>query len=123
MTRLLFLAFFATAARAHTGDALEPHDLWTAWAFDPGVILPLLLSAVLYARGARRDRGTTASQMACFWSAWTVLALALISPLHPLGEVLFSAHMVQHEILILVCAPLFVISRPLVPMLWGLPRA
>ena len=50
-----------------------------------------------------------------------MLVLALVSPLHPLGEALFSAHMVQHEILILVCAPLLVVSRPLVPMLWGLP--
>jgi cytochrome c oxidase assembly factor CtaG len=29
--------------------------------------------------------------------------------------------MVQHEVLILLCAPLLVLSRPLVPMLWGLP--
>ena len=47
--------------------------------------------------------------------------VALVSPLHPLGEVLFSAHMIQHEILMLVAAPLLVLSRPLVPMLWGLP--
>ena len=50
-----------------------------------------------------------------------MLALALISPLHALGEVLFSAHMVQHEILMLAAAPLLVLSRPLVPMLRGMP--
>ncbi len=50
-----------------------------------------------------------------------MLALALVSPLHPLGEALFSAHMVQHEILMLVAAPLLVLSRPLVTFLWGMP--
>jgi len=46
---------------------------------------------------------------------------ALVSPLHPMGEVLFSAHMAQHELLMLVAAPLLVLSRPLVPFLWGFP--
>jgi putative membrane protein len=55
-----------------------------------------------------------------FGFGWMFLALALVSPLHPLGETLFSAHMVQHEILMLAAAPLLVLSRPLVPMLWGL---
>jgi putative membrane protein len=35
--------------------------------------------------------------------------------------VLFCAHMTQHEILMLVSAPLLVISRPLVTFLWALP--
>ena len=100
---------------------MTPGDLWRKWEFDPGVVIPLAVSALLYARGARRKRGVTAGQMAFFWTGWMMLALALVSPLHPLGEVLFSAHMVQHEILMLVAAPLLVISRPLVPMLWGLP--
>jgi putative membrane protein len=38
-----------------------------------------------------------------------------------MGEVLFSAHMVQHEVLMLVAAPLLVVSRPLVTFLWALP--
>ena len=56
-----------------------------------------------------------------FLAGWLSLALALISPLHSLGGVLFSAHMAQHEILMLTAAPLLVLSRPLVPILWGLP--
>jgi putative membrane protein len=102
---------------AHTGERLEPHDLWTAWRFNPGVVIPLAASAILYGRG----RGATRFQLATFWAGWISLVLALVSPLHPLGEVLFSAHMVQHEILMLVSAPLLVLSRPMVPMLWGLP--
>ena len=73
------------------------------------------------ARRARRRAASQRAQQACFWAGWTVLALALVSPLHPLGEVLFSAHMAQHEILMLVAAPLLVLSRPLVAFLWGMP--
>jgi putative membrane protein len=109
------------AVWAHSGEPLEPHDLWSAWRFDVGIILPLMLSAVLYAKGARRSRGTTRLQLICFWSGWLVLFLSLCSPLHPLGEVLFSAHMSQHELLMLIAAPLLVLSRPLPALLWGLP--
>jgi cytochrome c oxidase assembly factor CtaG len=38
-------------------------------------------------------------------------------------EQLFSAHMVQHELLMVVAAPLLLLGRPLVAMLWALPRA
>jgi len=117
---LVFVAAAATAF-AHSGEPLEPHDLWTAWSFDPGIVLPLALTAILYSLGARKSRGVSTGQFVCFWSGWTLLVFALISPLHPLGEVLFSAHMAQHEFLMLAAAPLLVLSRPLVPMLWGLP--
>ena len=96
-------------------------SLWSNWEFDPGVVIPLALSAALYATGARRQVGLKYSRRVCFWAGWLSLVLALVSPLHPLGEELFSAHMVQHEILMLVSAPLLVISRPLVTFLWALP--
>lgn len=106
---------------AHTGGPIAPADLWTAWTFDPGVVLSLAIPAALYAIGARRSRGVTHRQLMFFWSGIISLALALISPLHDLGEALFAAHMTQHEILMLVSAPLLVLSRPLAPMLWALP--
>ncbi|MCU1325060.1 MAG: hypothetical protein JWN34_430 [Bryobacterales bacterium] len=106
---------------AHAGEPLQPHDLWRSWAIDPGVVLPLLISAALYAAGARRARGTAPRQIALFWSGWICLALSLVSPIHPLGEILFSAHMTQHEVMILLAAPLLVLSRPLVAFLWALP--
>src|SRR5436189_1257847 len=56
-----------------------------------------------------------------FAGGWVALAIALVSPLHPLGSALFSAHMVQHEILMMVAAPLLVLSRPLAVFLWALP--
>jgi putative membrane protein len=37
--------------------------------------------------------------------------------------VLLSVHMTQHELLMLVAAPLLALGRPLVPMLWALPAS
>lgn len=116
---------------------LQPNELWSEWEFDPGIVIPLALSAALYVLGWRRqsrlltravpNNNRTATvrertiQPVCFWAGWTSLVVALLSPLHPLGEVLFSAHMVQHEVLMLISAPLLVLSRPLVTFLWAFP--
>jgi cytochrome c oxidase assembly factor CtaG len=121
MKRLLALALVtASLLFAHEGEPLKPHDLWTAWSFDPGIVIPLLIVAVLYLRGASAKHGVTNRQRLYFWTGWSVLCLALLSPLHPLGEALFSAHMAQHELLMVAVAPLLVLSRPSAA-LWGLP--
>ncbi len=39
-----------------------------------------------------------------------------------IADDLLSMHMVQHLILILVCAPLFVLARPLPALVWALPH-
>jgi putative membrane protein len=132
---LLSLLVLPAQLPAHTGAPLEPHDLWIAWIIDPAITIPLFITALLYARGWKRTRPAASrarqqtvyrpkhhsANSTLFWTGWLLLALALISPLHALGESLFSAHMAQHEILMLGAAPLLVLSRPLVPMLWGLP--
>jgi cytochrome c oxidase assembly factor CtaG len=97
------------------------------WSLTPGIVLPLLLSAALYARGTIALRGRGRGLVLRQWEALTfvggclVVALALLSPLHDVSEQLFSAHMVQHELLMTVAAPLLVLGRPMVAMLWGLP--
>jgi cytochrome c oxidase assembly factor CtaG len=113
---------------AHAGAPLAPHDLWTAWGAEPGSWAVLLAGGWLYARGAARlwrragpGRGVRRWEAGSFAAGWAALVLALASPLHPLGEALFSAHMVQHELLMVVAAPLLVLGRPVVPLLWALP--
>jgi cytochrome c oxidase assembly factor CtaG len=88
-----------------------------------------LLTALLYAGGAGRlwrragaGRGVGTGQAAMFTAGWLALSLALVTPLHALGERLFTAHMVEHEILMVVAAPLLALSRPIGAMLWGLPQ-
>jgi putative membrane protein len=58
-----------------------------------------------------------------FFSGILVMIIALMSPLDALTDVLFSAHMVQHLILILVAAPPLVMSDFPVAFLWALPRS
>jgi putative membrane protein len=113
---------------AHESAALAPQDLWSAWSFEPGVIVSLAITAWLYVSGVRalwgnagRGHGLRVWQVATFAGGWLALAVALISPLHRLGGVLFSAHMAQHEVLMVVAAPLLVLGRPIVAFLWAIP--
>jgi putative membrane protein len=113
---------------AHDGKPHGFEDLWQTWSFDPLIIVGLLISGGIYGRGiyllwraSEKGSGISFWEAAAFAGGWIALFIALVSPLHPWGEVLFSAHMTQHEILMLIAAPLFVLSRPLVATLWSLP--
>ena len=98
------------------------------WTFDPLVIAALAGAGGLYVRGALRlwrsgrVRAVSRGRAAAYLTGLAVVALALLSPVDRVSDVLFSAHMAQHELLMLIAAPLVVIGRPLVPMLWALPR-
>ena len=100
------------------------------WVFDPISLACLLVSGALYVTGvsrlwtrAGRGCGVRPWQLAAFAAGWIALVLALLSPVAAISEVLFSVHMTQHEMLILVAAPLLVLGRPIVPFLWALsPR-
>ncbi len=129
------VAFILSSQQAAAHDVLRTNapqtleQLWRDWTFDPGVVILLLLSLVLYVAGTIRlwqatrvGRGVRWPQAAAFTAGWLVLVVALISPLHALGNALFSAHMVQHELLMLVAAPLLVLAKPILPILWALPR-
>lgn len=109
---------------------ITPHDLWRSWTFEPVVVLLLLASAAWYWWGVRRvwtasetGAGVRVWRALSFAAGWVALVVALVSPLHALGGVLFSAHMTQHEILISIAAPLLVLGRPLIPFIWALPPA
>jgi putative membrane protein len=103
------------------------NELWTWWSLEPAIVVPLVLTAWLYGRGIRRlSRASPVSlrklDVICFALGWLTLVFALVSPLHPWGNVLFSAHMTQHELLMLVAAPLLVLGRPIIAILWALPK-
>jgi putative membrane protein len=124
---VLFFLAAASKTAAHEIGPANLNELNDWWVFEPGVIAPLLLSAIFYASGIFRLRSASKaafgwSEAGCFAAGWLTLVIALVSPLHPWGAVLFSAHMTQHELLMLVAAPLLVLGRPLIPFLWALPR-
>lgn len=115
--------------RAHPGLPPQPHDLLTAWAWEPLALLGLLLGAWLYGRGVRRlwrragpGRGIARWRVLAFGGGLLVLGAALLPPLTALGSALFSAHMLQHVLLVVAAAPLLVLGRPETALLWALPR-
>jgi cytochrome c oxidase assembly factor CtaG len=91
------------------------------WSWEPSIVLPLALLLAVYTIGLMRrgNIGVLRWRHTSFYAGWLTLALALVSPIHELGEQLFSAHMLQHEILILVSAPLISAAHPGATLLWA----
>ena len=121
----LLLALAAAPAFAHSGEVHTP-----GWSLEPWIVAPLLLSAVLFGVGwrrllARSGHGAAAMRRRAvlFVLGWLVLAGAVVSPLHEAGERSFTAHMVEHELMMLAAAPLLVASEPIAVMLWAFPAA
>jgi putative membrane protein len=101
----------------------------SGWTIDAPVTIPLVIFASLYAAGVARlwhraglCRGASAVQVACFSTGWLALLIALISPLHEASRHVFTAHMIEHEIVMAVAAPFLVMSRPLGVLLWAFPK-
>src|SRR3982751_467408 len=87
-------------------------------------------TAVAYAVGIARlwrnagvGQGVAPLQALAFACGWLALVAALVSPLDELAETLFTAHMAQHELLMVVAAPLVALASPVVAFLWVLPRS
>jgi putative membrane protein len=72
-------------------------------------------------RSAGVGRGILPKEVLAFFCGWLALAGALLSPLDEWSETLFVAHMAQHELLMVVAAPLIALSSPLVALLWACP--
>lgn len=93
--------------------------LWQ-WNLDPTLLAGLagVTGIYLVALGPRRDRFPGAApvgpwRVAAFLAGMVTAALALVSPLHILGErYLLTAHMVQHLLLTLVMPPLLLLGTP-----------
>ena len=93
---------------------------WTDWHVHPSIAIGIIAAAVVYLVGVGplRERYELAERAdpvkgIAFGAGLLVLLFALQSPLHDLGDdYLFSAHMTQHMILILLVPPL---------LLWGTP--
>lgn len=119
------IAALPGAVWAHVGDV--PHEQ-PDWTLTPSILIPVALSLLLYTAGcyrlwrrSRLGRAALRRHSVLFAAGWFTLAAAAISPLHEAGENSFTLHMIEHELLMLVAAPLLVLSRPLETMLWAWP--
>jgi putative membrane protein len=98
------------------------------WSLDPPVLLAIIL-ALLYWVGSRRTATPLRTRVAqrwrdaCFYGSLVVLVLALSSPLDAYSQQLFWAHMIQHVLLLMVAAPMLVLSRPWIRLWRAVPLA
>lgn len=105
----------------------EYRAIFEAWS--PPVFLSamLALSAVIYTRGWLAIRKTRpllfpAWRLASFLLGLAVIWLSIASPLDGFADVLLSAHMVEHLLLMSFVPPLLLLGYPAVPLLRGLPH-
>ncbi|MDP9321166.1 MAG: cytochrome c oxidase assembly protein [Chloroflexota bacterium] len=75
----------------------------------------------MYLRGARTRRGWPWWRTALFLLGLVALVVSLASPIDAIALQLFSIHMVQHMLLLVVAAPLLLVGAPVRPLLRGLP--
>jgi putative membrane protein len=130
--RLVLVAAISavSAARAHVPVDSGGAGPVFGWSLEPWVLALLGASMAGYLLGVARlwrhagaGRGIGGWRLGAWVGGWLALFAALVSPLDPLGEFLFSAHMLQHEVLMVVAAPLLVLARPLAAWTWALPAA
>jgi cytochrome c oxidase assembly factor CtaG len=87
----------------------------------------LIVSAIVYTRGWVAIRRTRRAQfswwrLGSFLLGLGIIWVAIASPLDGFADVLLSAHMVEHLLLMSFAPPLLLLGYPVVPMLRGLPR-
>ncbi len=97
------------------------------WSVPPFATGSLLLAAWVYMRGWRvalrtRPRELPPWRAGCFLAGLVSLWIAIASPIDALDDLLLTAHMTQHLMLMSVAPPLIVLGAPMVPLLRGLPR-
>ncbi|MGE5537720.1 MAG: cytochrome c oxidase assembly protein [Gemmatimonas sp.] len=106
-------------AHAHGIAGSGPEsELWISAGLGASLLLYALGLSRLW-RSAGTGRGISLRQAVLFVAGWAVLAGALLSPLGAASGESFAAHMIEHELLMAVAAPVLVLSRPLGAMIWA----
>jgi len=87
--------------------------LSVGWTWYPSVVIGFSIWTILYVVAIQRGKPTPVMQQIAFHLGTLAGLIALVSPLDELGdEYLFSAHMVQHLLLMFITAPLWLIGTP-----------
>jgi putative membrane protein len=117
LSRLLLLALFTLPA----SQVYAHSPLSSSGAEQISALLSTLLLLIfwgIYWRGLKR-KPARRSLVITFNSACLLCAFAVLGPLDDWATTSSSAHMTQHMILMVVIAPLWVLSRPLPQLLSG----
>jgi cytochrome c oxidase assembly factor CtaG len=107
----------------------------TSWDWRVEIIAVLVVAGSLYTIGWWRLRKRTSKRQGqnrwhagAVWrpvtyiSGLLILGIALMSPIDVLASQLFTFHMVQHVLLVMVIPPPLLLANPLPFSLWGLPE-
>jgi len=105
---------------------IDARTALTWWTLDPLTLATLGATSALYTRGLTTlwrqthvGAGISRAEAAAYYAGQLSLFFALVSPLDRLSDWLFSAHMVQHEVLLIIAPPLIAIGRPIVALYWA----
>lgn len=119
----LALATLACSAHHERVGSTSPGRV----ALETLLVVLLVASAAGYATGVARlwrhagqGRGIGNADVVRFVAGWVTVAAALFSPIDTLADRSFALHMVQHELLMVVAAPLLVASRTFEAWAWAL---
>jgi putative membrane protein len=119
-------AALPTVVFAHGAVPPDAPTLWNVlfgWNIDPLVTGGLLISAIGWLWIVRRverlhpGNGVPLARSAAFFGGLFAIAVALMSGIERYDTTLFSLHMVQHLLLMLVAAPLLVLAAPVTQLL------
>jgi cytochrome c oxidase assembly factor CtaG len=99
-----------------------------SWALDPALLFLLALTGLVYSRGWLKLRGQmpgrfTAARPLAFFAGLASIFLAVSSPLDAFANLLLTAHMIQHLLLMMAAPPLLLLGDPFLPLLRGLPTS
>jgi putative membrane protein len=107
--------------------AQTSHFSQLGWNWNPWILASLALAVFGYVRGLLRLNSDVRARLfggfryAAFAAGIVTLFSALISPFDTLDDQLFSAHMVQHLVLLMIAPPLLMFGRPALACLWAFP--
>ncbi|OAI43787.1 hypothetical protein AYO38_10395 [bacterium SCGC AG-212-C10] len=117
----LLSALPASTVFAHGAVRSQPTaaTLITGWELDPFFIIAAGLTCWIYALGVRRvarehpKSPFPRKRIIYFYSGIATLVIALMSPLASYDTQLFSVHMWQHMLIVMVAAPLLLLGTPI----------
>jgi cytochrome c oxidase assembly factor CtaG len=110
-----------------------------SWDWRADVLITLAVAGLLFTSGWRRLHHRTTSHLTgaarrsgrislasgwrllSYWTGLLIIALALLSPIDVLSAQLFTMHMIQHLLLIMIAPPLLLLANPMPFLLWGFP--
>jgi cytochrome c oxidase assembly factor CtaG len=72
-------------------------------------------------KGSLQHPLATGWRLVAYLAGLILLGVALMSPIDVLGGQLFTMHMIQHLLLVMIVPPLLLLANPLPFYMWGLP--